>query len=284
MKRKRLKKGKKRKRLCGTRRKKREDPELSKKIEYGDAGDFQLSKKKIKKNGAIIRGNKNEIYGKKNQIIGDCNIVYGDENIVNGNKNDIVGNTNIVSGNENNVLGNYNKIKGYKNNSEGIDNIDETKDGNDEDVTTISRTIVITNDGQGGSSILRNMIRSSIFNDDDDDDGDGDIQLPFGEFAPMLSAMFGIEPKKKKDNKIKIKTPNGKSVELKESEMINENGEISKDVCKVCLTNKKNTIIIDCGHIVMCADCAREILKEKDKKCPMCRAEIKHGINDMFDV
>lgn len=42
--------------------------------------------------------------------------------------------------------------------------------------------------------------------------------------------------------------------------------------CVVCLTNPRELVFLECGHICSCADCA-EILPSP-KKCPICRQDI----------
>ena len=38
--------------------------------------------------------------------------------------------------------------------------------------------------------------------------------------------------------------------------------------CCICLTNKRDTVIIPCGHIVLCYECSRNMVR---KPCPMCQ-------------
>lgn len=39
--------------------------------------------------------------------------------------------------------------------------------------------------------------------------------------------------------------------------------------CVICLTRRRNVVILDCGHICACRLCATQV-----KTCPVCRAEI----------
>lgn len=49
--------------------------------------------------------------------------------------------------------------------------------------------------------------------------------------------------------------------------------EVSRSqTCVVCLTNPREVITLDCGHICMCSDCA-QVLPEPHK-CPVCRESI----------
>jgi E3 ubiquitin-protein ligase MUL1 len=43
--------------------------------------------------------------------------------------------------------------------------------------------------------------------------------------------------------------------------------------CVVCLTQQREVILLDCGHVCVCADCAGEIMRTRPI-CPVCRARI----------
>lgn len=47
------------------------------------------------------------------------------------------------------------------------------------------------------------------------------------------------------------------------------------DECVICLSGNPNILIVPCGHKCICASCSREIYKEKNEKCPVCRRPIK---------
>ena len=46
----------------------------------------------------------------------------------------------------------------------------------------------------------------------------------------------------------------------------------AEEVCVVCLSNFREVITLDCGHIAMCSDCAQKI--PSPYKCPVCRENI----------
>lgn len=55
------------------------------------------------------------------------------------------------------------------------------------------------------------------------------------------------------------------------------NPDISQ--CVICLERPREVIVLECGHICMCSDCARELLNPHSgaanaRKCPICRADI----------
>jgi len=43
--------------------------------------------------------------------------------------------------------------------------------------------------------------------------------------------------------------------------------------CVVCLGAEREVILLECGHVCVCADCAEELLKS-NHNCPVCRAHI----------
>lgn len=45
------------------------------------------------------------------------------------------------------------------------------------------------------------------------------------------------------------------------------------DCCVVCLTEPKNTIVLPCRHLCLCAECA-QMLRSQTNTCPMCRTAI----------
>ena len=43
--------------------------------------------------------------------------------------------------------------------------------------------------------------------------------------------------------------------------------------CVVCLGNQREVILLDCGHVCVCADCA-QIIMQTNPNCPVCRQHI----------
>ncbi|CAH1800690.1 unnamed protein product [Owenia fusiformis] len=52
----------------------------------------------------------------------------------------------------------------------------------------------------------------------------------------------------------------------------NEAGDGNVQECVICLTNPREVIVLNCGHICLCADCAGVL--PSPRKCPICRADI----------
>ena len=42
---------------------------------------------------------------------------------------------------------------------------------------------------------------------------------------------------------------------------------------RVCLQNPREVVLLECGHICLCSDCAVEIMRSRPQ-CPICRADI----------
>ena len=43
--------------------------------------------------------------------------------------------------------------------------------------------------------------------------------------------------------------------------------------CVVCLDQAREVILLDCGHVCVCADCATELMRTRPI-CPVCRSSI----------
>lgn len=53
------------------------------------------------------------------------------------------------------------------------------------------------------------------------------------------------------------------------------NDEAQENLCAVCMTNKRNCVLLPCKHLLVCLDCAQLMLEENiPQKCPYCRADI----------
>jgi len=54
-------------------------------------------------------------------------------------------------------------------------------------------------------------------------------------------------------------------------------GTPDKDICIICSTNLRNTVILDCMHMIMCSNCSPKV-----DKCPSCRAKFVKGVNVFY--
>ncbi len=52
--------------------------------------------------------------------------------------------------------------------------------------------------------------------------------------------------------------------------------EDDKNVCKICFENMVQTVILDCGHTILCLRCARRYneMNEEQRRCPVCNQEM----------
>lgn len=51
---------------------------------------------------------------------------------------------------------------------------------------------------------------------------------------------------------------------------------IEGNECVVCAHNQRNVVLLDCGHVYLCVDCA-EMLPEP-RRCPVCRDDIRRVV------
>lgn len=54
---------------------------------------------------------------------------------------------------------------------------------------------------------------------------------------------------------------------LKQRSKIDLEGLSQCQTCTVCLVNPREVILLNCGHVCVCADCCVKL----GKKCPICR-------------
>lgn len=46
------------------------------------------------------------------------------------------------------------------------------------------------------------------------------------------------------------------------------------DLCCICLHNNVNSVLIPCGHLILCMDCASRQGKALLNRCPICRTKV----------
>jgi len=61
--------------------------------------------------------------------------------------------------------------------------------------------------------------------------------------------------------------------QLREAQRKLDNDDFNEE-CVVCLDARPNHIILDCGHLALCEECAH-LFRKPDSKCPSCRAPIR---------
>lgn len=66
--------------------------------------------------------------------------------------------------------------------------------------------------------------------------------------------------------------PDWRILDDHDDEEISENESNSHYVCKVCMTNKVNTVFMPCFHAAVCSSCANRL--QNSRRCPICRSSI----------
>lgn len=50
---------------------------------------------------------------------------------------------------------------------------------------------------------------------------------------------------------------------------------VDQSLCIICVTNKKNAVLVPCGHLCICNDCTVMLKQTKPPKCPVCRIVVE---------
>ena len=72
---------------------------------------------------------------------------------------------------------------------------------------------------------------------------------------------------------------NNKIIEEDESDDSDE----EKDLCCICMENKSESVFVPCGHRCVCFVCGDNIIKSKNKKCPICQEESTALLKKVYD-
>ncbi|XP_030386496.1 mitochondrial E3 ubiquitin protein ligase 1-like [Scaptodrosophila lebanonensis] len=84
----------------------------------------------------------------------------------------------------------------------------------------------------------------------------------------ILRKIYRKKRQEREEAKIRIRL----DTERRERRALNRSNVISSDqLCVVCSTNPKEIILLPCGHVCLCEDCALKI----DVSCPVCRTKIE---------
>lgn len=58
-----------------------------------------------------------------------------------------------------------------------------------------------------------------------------------------------------------------------------ESGDVSDgELCVICLTRRRRSVFIPCGHLVCCHRCALSVERDLTPKCPVCRQLIRNSV------
>lgn len=50
------------------------------------------------------------------------------------------------------------------------------------------------------------------------------------------------------------------------------------ELCVICLTRRRRSAFVPCGHLVCCQRCALSVEREVSPKCPVCRQTIRSSV------
>ena len=78
----------------------------------------------------------------------------------------------------------------------------------------------------------------------------------------IAGGVFGVKPLKQK---LIIGSGVYETSEVYGLEKLEGNSD-----CVICLSNKRNTMIMPCKHICLCNECA-DVLSKNKSDCPICR-------------
>lgn len=54
--------------------------------------------------------------------------------------------------------------------------------------------------------------------------------------------------------------------------------EDEADTCVVCMEEPRSTVLVPCGHMVLCKDCCQHIIETKQGKCPVCQQDVEYSV------
>jgi len=59
---------------------------------------------------------------------------------------------------------------------------------------------------------------------------------------------------------------------------LHESDLADDEACVICLAEPRDTVLVPCGHVVLCASCCDDVMSSASKECPICRKEIQEVI------
>lgn len=51
-----------------------------------------------------------------------------------------------------------------------------------------------------------------------------------------------------------------------------------EEACVICLAERRDTVLVPCGHVVLCQDCCTDVMDGGSKECPVCRVPIIEAV------
>ena len=65
-----------------------------------------------------------------------------------------------------------------------------------------------------------------------------------------------------------------KTAEQQPDEPAGASGGKANNSCVICWTEPYSVVFVPCGHMCCCPGCSKRLMRQRDKKCPMCRKKI----------
>lgn len=240
---------------------------------------FHISHSVIRDDNITVIGSFNKIYGHNCRVEGGHNELFGNNCQVIGNFNQMHGSGCTATGDHNTdyfgnarMYGSFNSVRRGESSSSGSRSFSSGSSSGQ----SRRQNIVISNENEtliiDGNSYC--SPRSSFTS------SDGRTSVTYaGPGGLVLTGVSGVtitrgvvqaqpsqsSPKKKSAKKKSRPAPIP-------DEPPAEEGEAAENLCSICMERTVKTVILYCGHQVLCVTCSRD---ERLTLCPACRGKIK---------
>lgn len=267
-------------------------------------------------NNSIVTGNNNVIKGNNNKVTGNNSNVKGNNNLINGNNTCVVGNNNKQNGNNCFATGQGNVAIGLNcqvntllasepsqstvtNFSTSFCKVLNLNDSNCKNILRAASVDVNSDDDDDNASYVSDKKHQPVLTPGNRGEWNpqktyiaGDIiTLQDNKYVSLVADNTAYNPSLPKNNtrwalvavvSNKQQMPNKDSVSIKFQVPAEEAGEPTTDEsrqCIVCLNNRVNTIVLMCGHLILCVPCSRKFADESSNKlCPSCGIKMERII------
>jgi hypothetical protein len=194
----------------------------------------------------VIRGNGVSYHGSDFTFVGNDSVIAGSDITVYGSRNRVTGSDVTIYGHNNSITGSDCNII-----------------GNNNKVTGSNLTIR----GHGNQSTGMDITVSNVY---------VDLSMyppPAFDSEPLDEG----EPKKVGESDVDHQF-------LTTEFLVDEKSLDGTNLCVVCIDNKKQLAIQECGHLCLCFACAKQMMDAKDTefRCPMCKVLIRQKLNRIF--
>lgn len=124
----------------------------------------------------------------------------------------------------------------------------------------------------GNSLNLQSLVEAILEKEKKQEKAPTPISAPKPTSAPKpVSALnTSIKPPSSQ----KLTTSDTKSQQVSNNNQSANNNNHSENSCVICFEVEINSVIIPCGHLALCFDCASKVSKSSSPLCPICRKQI----------